>query len=64
MDPTTVAANVASNEMIKELTGLAQARSVSSAGTAVLDQVLEVQQKLAAQLLQSMGVGGSLDLFV
>ena len=45
---------------------ISRRRLLAAAGvsTAVLDQVLEVQQQLAAQLLQSMGVGGKLDLFV
>jgi len=63
MDIPAVASPV-SPEMIKQLTGLAQAHGAAGVSTAVLDQVLEVQQQLAAQLLQSMGVGGNLDLFV
>ena len=49
--------------MVRQLTGLAQARGAADLGTAVLDHVLQIQQQLAAQLLQSMGIGGNLDLF-
>ena len=64
MDISSLAAGGAGAELIQQLTGAAAAADASSVGTAVLDQVLEVQQQLAAQLLQSMGVGGNLDLFV
>lgn len=64
MDVASLVSGTASADMIRQLTGVAQAHDAAGASIAVLDQVLDVQQQLAAQLLQSMGVGGSLDLFV
>jgi hypothetical protein len=63
MDVTALVSGTANAEMVKELTGLAQAHGAADLGTAMLDQILEVQQQLASQLLQSMGVGGNLDVF-
>ena len=63
MDVSSLVSGPANSEMIQELTGMAQAHDVAGAHAALLDQVLELQQQVAEQLLQSMGVGGNLDLF-
>ena len=63
MDVSSLVSGAANAERLQQLTGLAQAHDTAGAQVALLDQVLELQQQLAAQLLQSMGIGGNLDLF-
>ena len=62
MDISSLVSSPASADAIQQMTGLAQAHDAAGAQVALLDQVLELQQQVAAQLLQSMGIGGNLDL--
>lgn len=63
MDVAALAARVSGSDAFQQLTGVAQAAEVAEVGVALFDQALEVQKQLAAQLLQTLGVGGNLDLF-
>ena len=63
MDVSPLVSGTANPARLQQLTGLAQAPDAAGAQVALLDQVLELEQQLAAQLLQGMGVGGNLDLF-
>jgi hypothetical protein len=51
-------------EVIATMTGLKQQETASEAGVALLGKALDTQQVLAAQLLQSMGIGQNLDVTV
>ncbi len=62
MDISSLVSSPASADVIQQMTGLAQAHDAAGAQVALLDQVLELQQQVAAQLLQSTGIGGNLDL--
>lgn len=65
MDVAALAARVSVADPFQQLTGAVQASQdadVAEVGVALFDQALEVQKQLAAQLLQTLGVGGNLDL--
>ena len=49
-------------DVVAAMTGLKQQETASEAGFAILGRALDTQQVLAAQLLQSMGIGQNLDV--
>ncbi|MDF1554760.1 MAG: hypothetical protein P1P84_16945 [Deferrisomatales bacterium] len=63
MDVSSLVSGAANAARLQRLGGLAQAPDAAGAQVALLDQVLELERQFASQLLQSMGVGGNLDLF-
>jgi len=63
MDVAAPAARVSGADALRQVTGVAQAADSAEVGVVLFDQALEVQKQLAAQLLQTLGVGGNLDLF-
>lgn len=55
---------IGGSDMVAGALALKQASTASQASVTLLDKTLEVKKQLAAQLLQTMGIGVNIDVSV